>query len=468
MGLISRRTCCAALGLILAALPSLRAAQDVKAAADPKQIDPKQIEAPVVDAKQVKASDDMKKPAWLTELSVTTKEIYDSNVFGADVNRAATFPKIANVSSWMTSVTPKVSINFAPLLDQDKGDKTVETFALSYAPEVVRYYDAATENYEAHRIGTQLKGTVDSFSYNLDNAVTVIDGNRNSPQYNTVSAYGSAIARERRDQMQERGKLVLRNDWENWFVRGVATTAYYDLNSLTYDNSATSAHPGWQNWVDRYDVNGGMDIGYKITKDFAATLGYRHGYQYQQNFNWSAGAPANSNSYDRALVGVEGKPTKWLKIEVQGGPSFHSYDQNITAAGHANDITQFFCEGAATAQITADDSILLNIKQWQWVSSTGVSSYEDKTYGVAYKRQWFKQFSSTVGMTILDSHYNAPMVRDDWLYIYNVGLKYDLNEHFALTADYSYSRGENGVDEASANGREFERNLVSLGVKAAF
>lgn len=460
----SRSLAKAVLVLVLASTCVGRAGQEVKTAA----ADPKQIEAPVADAKQIKVSDDLKKPAWLTELSVTTKEVYDSNVFGADVNRTAAFPKIANVSSWMTSVTPKVAINFASMLNPDKGDKSVETLSLSYAPEVVRYYEAASENYEAHRVGTQFKGKLDSFSYSLDNAFVYIDGNENSPQYNTVSAYGSAIARERRDQMQERGKLVLRNDWDNWFVRGVANTTYYDLNTKTYNNSATSAHPGWQNWVDRYDVNGGIDFGYKVTKDFAATLGYRYGHQYQQNFNWAAGAATNTNDYNRVLAGVEGKPVKWLKIEVQGGPSFHSYDTNVTQVSHASDITQFFCEGNAVAEITSIDSLILSVKQWQWVSSTGVSSYEDKTYGAVYKRKWLKEFSTSAGILIQNSNYDAPTVRTDWLYTYSFGAQYALNEHLSFSADYSYSRGENGVDESSANGREFERNLVTLGVKAQF
>lgn len=461
MALLLRRISCALMGLVLAVSPSLQAGQDAKTA----PVDPKQIEAPLADAKQIKASDDMKKPAWLTELSITTKEVYDSNVLGTDVNRASTFPKVANISSWMTSVTPKVAVNFAPFLELDKGDKAVEVLSLSYAPEVVRYYDAATENHEAHRIGTQIKGKVDSFSYSVDNAFMYLDGSKTSPQYNTTSAYGSAIPRERRDQVQERGTIILRNDWEQWFVRGVANTTYYELHTDVYD---PATRPGWTNWVDRYDVNGGIDFGYKITKDFAATLGYRRGYQYQQNFNWASGAPANTNDYDRMLIGVEGKPVKWLKVEVQGGPSFHYYNKNEMAAGHDSQITQCFIEGKASIELSPDDTLALRVKQWQWVSSTGVSSYEDKTYGASYTRKWLKQFSSTVGITVQDSHYNAPMIRDDWYYTYSLGLKYDLNEHFSFTADYSYSRAENGVSENMAWGREFERNLVALGVKAAF
>ena len=45
------------------------------------------------------------KPAALTELSVTVKESYDSNVFGTERNPTlAGRPEIADVDSWVTSI----------------------------------------------------------------------------------------------------------------------------------------------------------------------------------------------------------------------------------------------------------------------------------------------------------------------------------------------------------------------------
>lgn len=427
--------------------------------------DPKTLEIPSVDTKQIEASNDLKKPVWLSEASVAVKESYDSNVFLTNADKA-NFPKIANVDSWVTSITPKVAVNFASLVTSDKNDKGVEQLSLSYAPEVVRYFEAATENYEAHRIATQVKGTVDSFSYNFNNQVNVINGNRNTPQYNQVSCWATSAVRERRDQLQEKGDLVLRNDWDQWFVRGVGSATYYDLNTYLY-NPAIAQYSGWQNYCDRYDVNGGIDFGYKITPDFAVTLGYRHGHQDQSPFEWS---PANTtNDYDRPMAGVEGKPLKWLSIQLQAGPDFHQYDTATTPVGHASELTRFFCDGTISAAITSRDTLSARVKQWQWVSSVGQQSYEDKLFAFTYKHQWFKKLSTAVGYSIQGATYDAPLVRSDWQYIYSLGVQYDVNEYFSITSDYSYTRGENDSDIVNlAPGREYSRHLVAFGLKTAF
>lgn len=442
---------------------SLRAGTATQVSADGA---PKPIEVPTIDLKQIQMSDDMKKPSWLSELSVTTKESYDSNVFGTDTDKPGSSPRVANVSSWVTSVTPKVAFNFSSLLDYSKDEeKTIDTLSLSYAPEVARYHEAATENYEAHRINTQVKGKVESFSYNFENALTFIVGNRNTPLYNQVSCYGSGLVRERRDQIQDRAKLCLRNDWDQIFVRGVGSVTYYDLNTYQYNNNLAT-YSGYQDYVDRYEVNGGADAGYKITKDFALTFGYRHGYQYQQTYSW---VDVNStNDFNRVLAGLEGKPFKWLKVEFQGGPDFHYYETQ-KQVGHADELTRAYLDGSATAEITSKDALVFRVKQWQWVSSTGICTYEDKTFDFTYRRKLLDRLSASFGYTILGATYDAPTVRSDWQYTYSVGLKYDINEHLSVTGDYSFIQGVNESDISNLPpGREFDRHLVCLGVKATF
>jgi hypothetical protein len=444
------------------ATASLWAGQEVQTPSDPK--DTKQLEVASVDAKQIEATDVAKKPAWLTDVSVSVKETYDSNVFLTNADRAG-LPPVANVSSWVTSVTPKVGFDFAPLInDPVASNKSIEVLSLAYAPEVVRYHDAATENYEAHRITTQIKGKADSFSYNFDNLLSFVEGNRDTPQYNQVNCWATTAVRERRDQMQDKGKLILRNDWEQWFVRGTGSVTYYDLNTYQVNNNLPQ-YAGWQDYVDRYDTNGGLDFGYKITKDFAVTLGYRRGHQYQQAFSWSS--VSNTNDYDRALAGFEGKPLKWLKVEFQGGPDFHSYGDTI-AAGHQNDLTRAYLEGAVSAEVTSRDTLGFRMKQWQWVSSTGTASYEDKTFDFSYKRKLADKLTGSLGYLIQGAVYDAPTVRNDWQYTYTAGLKYDLNEHLSFTGDYSFIQG---VDDSYLNiapGREYDRHLVTLGMRAAF
>ena len=54
-------------------------------------------------------SSNWQKPSWLTDLSLGVKENYDDNVLLVSGDGLA--PK----SSWVTTLSPKVGINFAPL-----------------------------------------------------------------------------------------------------------------------------------------------------------------------------------------------------------------------------------------------------------------------------------------------------------------------------------------------------------------
>ena len=57
----------------------------------------------------------------------------------------------------------------------------------------------------------------------------------------------------------------------------------------------------------------------------AATLGWRYGSQGQEKYSFEA---FNSSSdYQRVLLGVEGRPFKWLNMQILGGPDFRSYEK---------------------------------------------------------------------------------------------------------------------------------------------
>jgi hypothetical protein len=62
----------------------------------------------------------------VTDLALGARESYDDNVLLVSGNGMA--PK----SSWVTTVSPKVGFNFAPLVGDQK---TLQTLSLSYAPD---------------------------------------------------------------------------------------------------------------------------------------------------------------------------------------------------------------------------------------------------------------------------------------------------------------------------------------------
>ncbi len=426
------------------------------------------------------------KPAWLTDLSIGIKESYDDNIFlaGAPVLAPYKVPvgsvaALKNVSSFLTTISPKIGFDFVPLLgNQD----ALQSLTLSYAPDVVFYHEISSENYSNHRIGTAAKGKMANFSFQLDNTFNYIDGNKYAPVYpgNYRSAYGYAPSRERRQQLQDRSTLTLRYDQEKWFVRPTASLLFYDL-----DTKQLAGFTGYQNYADRYDVNGGTDLGYKLNKDLAVTAGYRYGSQYQQTlspaidkYNQSAGS-----GYQRALLGIEGKPFNWLEIKLQGGPDFRRYGSSAPVRDRTP--TTYYGEAALTATLSKQDTITFNYRQSPWVSGTGMVPTFESTYDLNYRRKFNDKLSGNLGLRLLGADYTSGLsysagkstpttaptnLRNDLQYTVSAGLRYAFNAHFSADFSYSYDLGRNAVDGLSTPSyyREFDHQLVSVGVQAKF
>jgi hypothetical protein len=239
--------------------------------------------------------------------------------------------------------------------------KTLQTLSLNYAPDFNFYHNAPSQSYDAQKIGNTIKGKAGDFSFSLDNAFLYNDGSHQAPVYaldqtsNQLdkyrNTYATAAPRERLAQIQDRSTITLQYDWDQFFVRPVASLLYYDLDT-DWHNSGAAPWKGYQNYVDRYDVNGGMDWGYKLTPKLAATLGYRYGSQYQQQYPTAIDADNHyaSSDYQRVLLGLEGKPCDWLKVKLAGGPDFRSYN----SMAPVNDLhpVKYYGEAALTATLT--------------------------------------------------------------------------------------------------------------------
>jgi hypothetical protein len=425
------------------------------------------------------------KPAWLTDLSLGVKESYDDNVYLSGVGQHLAAGKIVpdggilarqDHSSFVTTVSPKVGINFAPLLGDQK---VLQALTFAYAPDFVTYHSADTESYNAHRLSATVKGQVDDFSFSLENGLNYIDGSKYGASYPSgLSAYGTGILRERREQYQDRNNLTLKYDQEKWFVRPTASLLNYNLNLRQLPTSPTYA--GYQNYSDRYDVNGGADLGYKLATNLAVTLGYRDGAQYQQKFSFDATHQSSSSDYQRGLLGLEGKPVSWLDVKLQGGPDFRHYG-DAAPVGNYNPTT-YYGEAVVTATLSKQDTVSVNYRQWQWVSSTGKVPYLDSTYDLNYKHKFNDKLSANVEGRLLGSDYQSGLAvtggtpghyvgtsnhRNDLYYTVSAGLQYSFNANFSANLAYSYDLARNaqdGLTAANVAPREFDHQLISLGV----
>lgn len=420
-----------------------------------------------------------KKPAWLTELSVGLKETYDNNVFASGVDSADRPPYVVpdgsvaaldNESSWVTTISPKVGVNFAPLIGKQTAFQAI---TLGYAPDFATYHDVDSESHNLHRLNAAVKGKSGAFSFNLENGFTYIDGSSFGPTYPGAlfSAWGHGVPRERREQYQDRGKVVFQYDQEKWFLRPNATLLYFDLQTEQINS------PGYVNYADRYDVNGGVDFGYKVRPNLALTLGYRYGHQGQEKYGFSPTEYSSPSDYHRVLFGLEGKPWKWLTASLQAGPDFRSYDDG--AQIEDLDLATYYAEAGLTAVASPKDTFTFKYKQWQWLAATGRLPIFDSLFDLGYTRKLTDQLSAALGLKASNLDYTSannsvrPTVgnRNDWLYGLSAGLKYNFNPHFTADLVYAYDLGRNAQDDLPAlqqRGREFDRHVVSLSAQFKF
>jgi len=217
----------------------------------------------------------------------TVKETYDDNVYLEDVK-----PTVANVNaaqsaglnpvqaykrSFVTTVQPRFGLNYQPCSGFDA--------ALGYAPEINLYDSAEDEDYIAHRATLNFGGSIKDATWEFLNSPTFIEGSTIGPTFarpEDVPAIGGIPLRDRREQFVYRDAFHLTVPLGNWFIRPVAT-AYY-LNFLTHQRlnpSATSSKYYYENYIDRQDVNGGVDAGYNVGRKTFVVLGYRYGRQDQ-------------------------------------------------------------------------------------------------------------------------------------------------------------------------------------------
>ena len=424
------------------------------------------------------------KPAWLTDLGLGVRESYDDNVLL--VSGEGMQPE----SSWITTVSPRVGIDFAPLL----GDQSpLHTLSFNYLPDYTIYHDAAAESYDAHRFNQSVKASTGNFLFSLDNGLLYNDGSDEAETYalNQLAGPGGnqddkyrnffaqAAARERRNQIQDRSTVLMRYDWNKFFFRPTASLLYYDLNT-DWHNTSVAPYKGYQNYPDRSDVNGGADLGYKLTSKVAFTLGYRYGYQYQQQFtpNITSDSHYSSSDYQRILLGLEGKFWNWLDVKLAGGPDFRNYNSHAPV----NDLhpVKYYGEAAVTAAITVHQSLAFNYRQWEWVSSTGLVPYFDSTYALNYHWQATRQLGFDLGGKILEANFGsgndyagtAPSRRDDRQYTLSAGATYAFTPHLGASLTYAYDIGRNVLDNLPANlepdYRNFDQNLVSVGLQYKF
>jgi hypothetical protein len=401
-------------------------------------------------------------PGWLSATSLSVKQGYDSNIYGVSDNLAG-HPAIADITSWFTTLSAGLTVNLlAASGNQDAG--LLKTLTLSYSADYTQYAAAAREDNLRNTLTLDATGKDGPWSFSIDNPLLYVDGSREDQFFNFYNNLGYAPVRERRNQIQERNTSFLRYDGADWFIRAVDSATYYNL--LIDEHNPVGAYKGYANWVNRDDINAGLDLGYKLTPDFSLVAGWRLGSQTQARLYYSL--TDDNSTYNRGLLGFEGKPLSWLQAQLLAGPDFRRYSDAAHLGLKGDDHTWLFLQGQLTATFSPADSLAATERVWHFVSSAGASSIQETAETLAYTHRFSAQLSASVGLRELGHRYDAPTVRDDWSTAVPVDVTYSVTRDFSVGADYSATSGHSHYPVAVTPGQNFEDNIVSLSLKASF
>jgi len=394
---------------------------------------------------------------WSTTADLSAKFTLDSNVFLQDTEPSPLVPGAAEASqeSLVTSVSPRLAAEYKP----------GPGFNISgfYAPEIVVFHSEHGEDHVAHRAGVRFHGVVGKVTWQLQNSFTWIDGSEEGLTFGGpggAPAIGGIAIRDRREAFIYRNSFGAFHKHGRWFFRPAVSSYVHDFRT-TERNPA--AFPFYQNYVDRNDVNVGLDAGFKAFNDGYVFLAYRFGWQHEPSL--PSVSYDYSNNYRRFLLGFEGKVTAWLKLSVFVGPDWRDFNHR-PPPGFDPTPRKLYIDGTAVFSATKADTITFTVRRFTQPAFGAPSAYEDITYEVAWRHAFSERLSGTFGYRAYSGKWLPPVMREDWIYTPGASLTFKLGGH--LTGDLAWS-----IDDARSSipdraGREFTRHLVSLAARYGF
>ena len=400
--------------------------------------------------------------------SLTVQQLYDDNVFILDTAPApgVTGPSGFVISrpkweSWVTSVTPGIALQWRP--------SSALSLVASYAPEFTWFHDAPSEDSVAHRATLNLKGSHEAVGWEWRHQWLGIDGSHLGPvtlRPGDCRAIGGIPLRDRRDAVMYRSQWQATFPVQRGFVRPVAGLYVHDFRTTQLPNSDPRRYV-YDNFIDRWDAFGGVDVGLPLESRTHLILGYRYGHQHQGRL-LNRPSPY-SNDYQRFLLGVEGTPVSWLKLSVLAGPDLRDWDAPPPAF-RQNEIL-YWWDATIVILPTPEDTLTLRATRFEQPAFTSHSVYEDIRYEVTWRHQFSQAFSLTAGLTLYIGDWQAPVHREDWIYTPALTASYRFSQHWELECLYTHDTAINKVSTRLApyaEGREFNRNRVAVSVRYTF
>jgi hypothetical protein len=389
------------------------------------------------------------KPDWLT-LTADVRQGWDSNVFLQNVG------DLRRRESPVTTAELNAALNYTR---PGSDDRTSLTGLVSYAPSYSEFWNESSESHWKHVFQGDLTALEGRGLFKMTNKLTLIDGDDTSPTYlgqGGAPALGGISVRDRRDAAIITHKSSFKWQDGDWFARPVVSFYHHDFQTKQ------SQAPGYQNYVDRGELNAGLDLGYTVAPKTLAFLGYRYGHQYESNLFDSD--IDYSNAYHRFIVGIEGTPSKQLTLNVQGGIDWRLFESHVSPLTKPNQFVPYV--DASVKWMPSDiDTVTLTVTSYMQPGFAGRSVYQDSIYTLAYAHKWSKQWTMTLSERAWNGDFVSPAVRDDWIYTTTLAAEWSDGHRFTLGATATYEWSHSNVDDTPS--REFDRVYVGVFGKLA-
>jgi len=383
---------------------------------------------------------------------VTGRVGFDNNVYLQDKDPDLTaVPQAVSPfqESVFFSVTPKAGLDYEPC--------AAFNAVISYAPEVVYYTAEPSEDHVSHRALLNLGGKVGDVSWKCANAFTYVQGSNEGLYFGAqggAPAIGGIPIRDRRRQFVYRGKLYATWNFGKWFFRPEVCGYWHDFQT------EQRSDPGYENYIDRRELCVGGDLGYQIMSQTRFYGGFRFGYEVQGHL---LDSPYHYDAeYYRPVLGIEGQPATWVKLNFSLGPDIHHTIHEVSPNFDPN-YTTLWVDGTVTLMPSSRDSIVLRWTQNTQPAYASTSVYDDIVYSIAGQHRFDEHWSADAGFKAYNGDWFPPVERDDWIFTPSARVGYRHDEHLSAELAYSYDWTVSKVP--NTDGRNFNRHLIWLSLR---
>ena len=395
------------------------------------------------------------RPTLKPTLAATVSERFDSNVMLQDRG------PVQHIESFVTSVQPVLGASL-PFSGAWPG-----SLSLQYAPDFAFFHERDEESYLRHTGLFRLEGKSPAFRATAQVRAQYTDGSTEGPIWGTpdepgtTPALGASEVRYRRRNFYWQSPLEARYDRERWWARGVFEARLWDI--MTEDRIV----PGsvYQNYVDRTDVVGGPELGLKLAPGFESGVGYRFGHQDQEQHPF-AEPYTYQNDFHRVVGVITASPLSQVKVGGEAGPSFHQFNPSSLPPDAKPDETLFYYSLNLTVQLATNTVLRGQAYQHLLPSTAGRAAFQNIRATGTLEHRWRPDLRTSFRFDLQEYDMVRGLDTRDQVFTPEVRLDYTFSHRFTLGAWYAYEWADN-LDPGTS-GREYERNVVGVSLKASY